>query len=328
MIAGAHGLNGARGRGRRMTLSGGDGPQLRGIDRLPGGAGDVPLVTRFAPSPTGYLHLGHAYSALFAFETARASGGLFRLRIEDIDRARCRPEFEQAIYEDLRWLGLAWDGPARRQSDHLAVYGEALAELRRLGVAYPCFCTRRQIRQEVEEAGRAPHGPSGEPLYPGVCRGLAPAEAERRIARGEPFAWRLDVARALATTGPLAWHDHRAGAVRADPAALGDVVIARKDVPTSYHLAVTVDDHLQGVTLVTRGEDLFHATHVHRLLQALLGLRTPAYYHHNLIADSGGQRMSKRNRAVTLRHLRATGLGPGGIWDMIGLRLPKVAAGP
>jgi glutamyl-Q tRNA(Asp) synthetase len=297
---------------------------LTGVDRLPTDADGRPNVTRFAPSPTGYLHVGHAYSALFACEAARASGGLFRLRIEDIDTGRCRPEFEQAIYDDLRWLGLLWDGPARRQSDQFDVYAKALAELRRLGVVYPCFCTRKQIRHEVEEAGRAPHGPSGEPLYPGVCRGLERAIAEARIARGEPFAWRLDTARALAQTGPLTWYDHRAGEVPADPGMLGDVVVARKDVPTSYHLAVTVDDHLQGVTLVTRGEDLFHATHVHRLLQALLGLPTPRYYHHNLIADSGGQRMSKRNRAVTLRHLRESGRRPDDVWNLIGLPLPKV----
>ncbi len=308
-----------------MTAGGG-GAVLRGTDFLPPfEAGDAMRVTRFAPSPTGYLHLGHAYSALFAWEAARQSGGAFRLRIEDIDRQRCRPEFEQATYEDLRWLGLDWDGPARRQSDHMDTYADALAELCRLGVAYPCFCSRKQIRAEVEEAGRAPHGPSGEPIYPGVCRGLAPAEAEARMARGEPFAWRLDVGKALSLTGPLSWLDHRAGTVQADPLSLGDIVIARKDVPTSYHLAVTVDDHLQGVTLVTRGEDLFHATHVHRLLQALLGLRVPTWYHHNLVADSLGQRMSKRNRAVTLRHLRESRRTPDAIWSLIGLPRHEVA---
>jgi glutamyl-Q tRNA(Asp) synthetase len=293
---------------------------LRGVDFIPmdlatGGAN----VTRFAPSPTGYLHLGHAYSALFAFEAARASGGRFRLRIEDIDRQRCRVEFEEAIYEDLAWLGLHWDAPVRRQSDHSDTYRLALDELIRLGVAYPCFCSRKQIRAEIEEAGRAPHGPSGEPIYPGICRHLDPAEAAARMERGEPFAWRLDVGRGLERTGPLDWIDWRAGSVCADPGLLGDVVIARKDVPTSYHLAVTVDDHLQGVNLITRGEDLFTATHVHRLLQALLDLRTPRYYHHNLVADSSGQRMSKRNRAVTLRHLRDTRHSPDDIWRMVGL---------
>lgn len=294
---------------------------LKGSDFLPlRRPGDPPFVTRFAPSPTGYLHLGHAYSALFAFEAARSTGGCFLLRIEDIDQQRCRPEFELGIREDLRWLGIHWDGPVRRQSEHGAVYQAALDELRELGVLYPCFCSRRQIRVEIEQAGRAPHGPSGEALYPGICRHLDPAQAEARIRNGEAYALRLDLAKALAVTGPLTWEDCRAGVVAADPSSLGDVVLARKDVPTSYHLAVTVDDHLQGVTLVTRGEDLFHATHVHRLLQALLGLRTPRYYHHNLVADSSGQRLAKRNRAITLRHLRDCRRTPDDIWRMIGLQ--------
>jgi glutamyl-Q tRNA(Asp) synthetase len=293
---------------------------IKGSDYLPApGEGEPPHVTRFAPSPTGYLHLGHAYSALFAFEAARMSGGPFLLRIEDIDRQRCRPEFEQGILEDLRWIGIDWDGPVRRQSDHLDVYRSALEELQRLGVIYPCFCSRKQIRVEVEHAGRAPHGPSGEALYPGICRHLDPAESAWRIRNGEPYALRLDIEKSLARTGPLTWEDCRAGVIEADPASLGDVVLARKDVPTSYHLAVTVDDHLQGVTLITRGEDLFHATHIHRLLQALLGLRTPRYYHHNLIADSSGQRLAKRNRAITLRHLRDCRRTPDDIWRMIGL---------
>ena len=296
---------------------------IKGSDFLPvPAAGEPPQVTRFAPSPTGYLHLGHAYSALFGYEAARYSGGRFLLRIEDIDRQRCRPEFEQGIYEDLGWLGIHWDGEVRRQSDHLATYRAALDDLRGLGVVYPCFCSRHQIRQEVDEAGRAPHGPSGEALYPGICRHLDPAEAAARMRGGEPYALRLDVARALARTGPLFWDDIRAGRIAADPLSLGDVVLARKDTPTSYHLAVTVDDHLQEVTLVTRGEDLFHATHVHRLLQALLGLRTPRYYHHNLIADSSGQRLAKRNRAITLRHLRDCRRTPDDVWRMIGLGAP------
>ncbi|HET6469743.1 MAG TPA: tRNA glutamyl-Q(34) synthetase GluQRS [Geminicoccaceae bacterium] len=299
---------------------------LHGVDFIPiDFAMAAASVTRFAPSPTGYLHLGHAYSALFAFEAARAAGGRFRLRIEDIDGQRCRAEFEEAIYEDLAWLGLSWDEPVRRQSDHLDTHRQALDELRHLGVAYPCFCSRKQIRAEIEEAGRAPHGPSGEPVYPGICRDLDRAEAESRMRRGEPYGWRLDVGRALGKVGEICWEDCRAGLVRAEPQLLGDVVIARKDVPTSYHLAVTVDDHLQGVTLVTRGEDLFTATHVHRLLQALLGLRTPRYYHHNLIADSSGQRMSKRNRAVTLRHLRETRRSPDDIWRMVGLAIQAPA---
>lgn len=293
---------------------------LKGSDflpvRQPGGA---PFVTRFAPSPTGYLHLGHAYSALFAFEAARSSGGHFLLRMEDIDRQRCRTEFELGIQDDLRWLGIEWDGATRRQSEHLDVYQAALDRLAKLEVLYPCFCSRRQIRVEIEHAGRAPHGPSGEALYPGICRHLDTTEGADRIRNGEPYALRLDVAKALALTGPLTWEDCRAGVVSAEPVSLGDVVLARKDVPTSYHLAVTVDDHLQGITLVTRGEDLFHATHIHRLLQALLGLRTPRYYHHNLVADSSGQRLAKRNRAITLRHLRDCRRTPDDIWRMIGL---------
>jgi glutamyl-Q tRNA(Asp) synthetase len=299
---------------------------LAGRDFVPLPEGSGPgNVTRFAPSPTGYLHIGHAYAALFAYEAGRAAGGSFRLRIEDIDLQRCRPEFEAAILEDLRWLGLGWEGQAMRQSDRFPAYEAALARLLELEVVYPCFCSRKQIRVEVEEAGRAPHGPSGEMLYPGICRRLDRAEQDYRRARGEPFAWRLDIGRALALTGPLWWYDVRGGWVAADPASQGDVVIARKDTPTSYHLAVTVDDAEQGVTLVTRGEDLFTATHVHRLLQALLELPTPSYYHHNLVADSSGERLSKRNRAVTIRHLRDIHRTPDDVWRMIGLELPAVS---
>lgn len=300
---------------------------LEGSDFLPASwRGEGTRITRFAPSPTGFLHLGHAYSAQFAYEAARAAHGQFLLRIEDIDRQRCRPEFEQAIKEDLLWLGLRWDRPVRRQSEHWGDYERALAKLRQKGVLYPCFCSRKQIQQEVEEADRAPHGPSGEPVYPGTCRRLAPAEREARMAR-EPFAWRLDVTKALALTGELTWIDCRAGEITADPESLGDVVLARKDTPTSYHLSVTVDDAIQGVTLVTRGEDLFHATHVHRLLQALLELPSPRWYHHNLLADRNGQRMSKRNRAMTLRHRRDLGDSPADIWRAIGLT-GHVAAEP
>lgn len=300
---------------------------LKGPDFLPTPEpGGPPTVTRFAPTPSGYLHLGHAYAALVAFESARAAGGRFLLRIEDIDPGRCRPEFEQGIFEDLRWLGMEWDGPARRQSEHLDLYGEAVAHLDRLGVIYPCFCTRRQIRAEIAHAGQAPHGPAGEAIYPGICRALGLGERTRRMAGGEAYALRLDVARALELTGPLTWIDLRAGELRAAPETFGDVVLARKDVPTSYHLAVTVDDAVQGVTLVTRGEDLFHATHVHCLLQALLGLATPRYYHHNVIADSNGLRMAKRNRAVSLRMLRQSGRRPEDIWRLLGLPDPSPAS--
>lgn len=293
---------------------------LRGPDRLPALFEDeAPRVTRFAPSPTGYLHIGHAYSALFGYEAARWVKGRFLLRLENIDPQRCRPEFEAAILDDLRWLGLAWDGEVRRQVEHFDTYQAALDRLRELEVIYPCFCTRSQIRREIEAAGAAPHGPGGEILYPGICRSLSASERERRQRFGEPFAWRLDVEKASRIAGPLSWYDCRAGWVEADPCIFGDIVIARKDVPTSYHLAVTVDDALQGVTLVTRGEDLFHATHIHRLLQALLGLPTPRYYHHNIVADSHGRRMAKRNRAVTLRHLREIGRRPEDVWRLLGL---------
>lgn len=295
---------------------------LRGADAVPIPApGEPPLVTRFAPSPTGYLHIGHAYSALFAFEAARLSGGRFLLRIEDIDRQRCRPEFERAIYEDLAWLSLPWNGEPVRQSDRMHLYTSALDRLRELGVAYPCFCSRKQIRMEVEQSGRAPHGPNAELIYPGICRDIDPAESAGRIAKGEPFAWRLDVDKCLSMTGPLAWYDCRAGWIDADPGRLGDPILARKDTPTSYHLAVVVDDGLQGVNLVTRGEDLFQATHLHRLIQALLGFEPPRYYHHNLVADSRGERLAKRNRAITLRHLRDIGRTPSDIWKMLGLKL-------
>jgi glutamyl-Q tRNA(Asp) synthetase len=299
---------------------------IKGSDFLPlPEPGEPPAVTRFAPSPSGYLHLGHAYAGLVAFECARAGGGRFLLRIEDIDVSRCRPEIEAGINEDLRWLGLNWDGPVRRQSEQQGDYRQMLERLHDLGVLYPCFCTRRQIRAEIAHAGQAPHGPAGETIYPGICRSLGNAERARRVAAAEPFALRLDVARAMALTGPLTWHVVRAGPMRATPELLGDVVLARKVVPTSYHLAVTVDDAMQGVTLVTRGEDLFPATHVQRLLQALLGLPTPRYYHHHLIADSTGLRMAKRNRAMPLRTSRQSGRRPDDIWRLIGLPDPVPA---
>jgi glutamyl-Q tRNA(Asp) synthetase len=259
------------------------------------------IVTRFAPSPTGYLHLGHAFSALFAEQAARAAGGRFLLRIEDIDRARCRPEFEAAIIEDLTWLGLEWHGAIRRQSDHFGDYRAALDRLDRLGVTYPCFCSRK----DIAAAQSAPHGPGA--IYPGTCRALSPAERIERIAAGRTYAIRLNVAAALAITGPLSWRDRHAGTVIARPELEGDPVIARRDTPTSYHLSVTVDDHLQGVTLVTRGEDLFAATHIHRLLQGLLGFKAPNYWHHPLLTNADGIRLSKRDGAVAIRMLREQG---------------------
>jgi glutamyl-Q tRNA(Asp) synthetase len=278
------------------------------------------VVTRFAPSPNGFLHLGHAYSALLAERAARLAGGRFLLRIEDIDLGRARPEFEASIYEDLAWLGLSWEQPVRRQSEHFEDYRAALSQLEALGAIYPCFCTRAEIAAEVERSQTAPHGPEG-PVYPGTCRALPPAEAAARRADGALFALRLDVARARARLGGagLAWHEEGRGRIEAMPELLGDVVLARKDVPTSYHLAVTVDDHLQGVTLVTRGEDLFHATHVHRLLQALLGYAAPAYRHHRLILGADGRRLAKRDRAQTLQALRWAGVTPEEVRRRLGL---------
>jgi glutamyl-Q tRNA(Asp) synthetase len=264
------------------------------------------IVTRFAPSPTGYLHLGHARSAWEGWRAARAAGGRFLLRIEDIDRGRCRPAFEAAICEDLAWLGLDWDGEVRRQSEHFADYRAALARLDGDGLLYPCFCTRKDIQAEIARAGGAPQGDDG-PVYPGTCRRLSIGERADRIAAGAGYALRLDVGAALARTGALDW-DENGRRIAAQPALLGDAVLGRKDVPASYHLAVTVDDALQGVTLVTRGVDLFAATHIHRLLQALLDLPTPAYRHHPLLTDAAGRRLAKRDRALTLRAMRAAGM--------------------
>lgn len=266
------------------------------------------IVTRFAPSPTGLLHPGHAYSALFAFEAAMTGGGRFLLRIEDIDFTRCRREFEVAILEDLAWLGLAWETPVRRQSDHLREYVMAAEQLRARGLLYPCFCTRKDIQREIDASGAAPHGPEG-PLYPGLCRGLSDDERQSRINRGESFAMRLDLNRAIAEAGDhLEWTDLERGPQKAQPAILGDVVLVRKDIGCSYHLAVAMDDALQGVTRITRGVDLFEATHVQRLLQALLSLPTPEYHHHPLICDPDGKRLAKRDEAETLRSLKSRGL--------------------
>ncbi len=266
------------------------------------------IVTRFAPSPTGLLHPGHAYSALFAFDAARRSGGRFLLRIEDVDFTRCRREFEDAILEDLAWLGIAWESPVRRQSDHLHEYVKVAEQLRVRGLLYPCFCTRKDIQREIEAAGAAPHGPEG-PLYPGLCRSLSEDERQSRIASGESFAMRLDLNRALAETGgELEWMDLERGPQKAQPEILGDVVLVRKDIGCSYHLAVVMDDALQGVTRITRGADLFEATHVQRLLQALLSLPTPEYHHHPLMLDSDGKRLAKRHEAESLHSLRLRGV--------------------
>jgi glutamyl-Q tRNA(Asp) synthetase len=280
---------------------------------------DMTTITRFAPSPTGLLHLGHAHSALFGWTEARDRNGLFLLRIEDIDPTRCRREFERQLMEDLSWLGLTWPTPVRRQSDHLDDYRTALDQLARSGVTYSCFCTRKEIEEEIARAGHAPHGPDGA-LYPGTCRRLSEDERSARSAAGQAFAIRLDVARASALAGSLSWHDIAAGQIDATPKILGDVVLARKDVPTSYHLSVTVDDALQGVTLVTRGKDLFHATHLHRLLQALLGYPTPDYHHHGLLTNDRGERLAKRDKAVSLRALREAGKTPAEVRAMAGFK--------
>jgi len=275
------------------------------------------IVTRFAPSPTGYLHLGHAHSAIFGWRAAAAVGGRFLLRIEDVDLARCRPEFETAIFEDLAWLGLDWEAPVRRQSEHMADYADALDRLDRLGLLYPCFCTRKEIRAEIAGATQAPHGPEG-PIYPGTCRSLSEDARQDRITAGTAYALRLDMAAASARAGPLTWTDRDAGEIAAAPLSLGDVVLARKEVATSYHLSVTLDDALQGVTLVIRGADLFHASHVHRLLQALLGLPVPEWHHHALIAGPDGERLAKRNDAASIRTLREAGKSPAEVRALAG----------
>ena len=270
-----------------------------------------PVVTRFAPSPSGRLHLGHAYAALFAHRAATDSGGRFLLRIEDIDSFRRRDVFEAAIKDDLRWLGLDWNGPILRQSERGDAYGAALEQLRGLELLYPCFCTRAEIRAEVADSAQAHHGPLG-PLYPGTCRELSVDEGQARIAGGEPHALRLAMARAVEhgherQGEPLTWRDHDAGTIAATPGDLGDVVLARKELATTYHLAVTVDDAFQGVTLVTRAADLFPATHVHRLLQALLDLPVPDYHHHQLLTGADGEPLTTRDGATALGALREAG---------------------
>lgn len=284
------------------------------------------IVTRFAPSPTGYLHLGHAFAAITAHDAAARAGGRFLLRIEDIDAARCRPEFEAAILEDIAWLGLAWERPVLRQSERFAAYGAALDRLAARGLMYPCFCTRSDIAAEIARSAEAPHGPEG-PHYPGTCRGLSEEERRARLDSGAVYALRLDVAKAAAQSGALSFEEQgsgpngQRGIVAADPLAFGDIVIARKEVPASYHLAVVVDDAFQGVTLVTRGNDLFAATQVQRLLQALLGLPAPGYAHHRLILDAQGCKFSKRDRAATLKSLRDSDTTPAQIRAQLGLPL-------
>jgi glutamyl-Q tRNA(Asp) synthetase len=275
-------------------------------------------ILRFAPSTNGFLHIGHAYSALVNFEMARATGGKLLLRIEDIDLERCRPEFEHAVYADLGWLGLSWEQPVRRQSEHFPEYASALARLTAQGLTYPCFCTRGDIIHAVSNIPDWPRDPDGSPLYPGTCRHLSRAQRERRLAAGGSPATRIDMAAALREVGfPLGWREYRSTSVGRDvpasPELWGDAVLARKDIPTSYHLSVVVDDALQDITDVVRGEDLFAATSLHRLLQALLDLPAPSYHHHALLRDAAGHKLSKSLRATPLRALRQDGMTPAAV---------------
>ncbi|MEM8697465.1 MAG: tRNA glutamyl-Q(34) synthetase GluQRS [Pseudomonadota bacterium] len=291
----------------------------------------APVATRFAPSPTGLLHLGHAYSALRAYDLAQEAGGRFLLRFEDIDTGRVREHYYRQIEDDLRWLGIEWREPPMLQSARFDAYRAALDRLKAMDLVYPCFCTRKDVAAEIAASVSAPHprsrptvnGPDG-PLYPGTCRALDEDERRRRVA-AEPHAWRIDMARAAAMTGPLSWIDSEAGSVAATPEIHGDVVLARKDVPTSYHLAVTVDDAAQGVTDVVRGADLFAATHVHRLLQHLLDLPVPHYHHHRLITDAAGKRLAKRDDARSLAALRQAGTNAEGIRAALRAGAPDIA---
>lgn len=287
-----------------------------------------PPVFRFAPSPNGLLHLGHAYSVLLNFDRARETGGRLLLRIEDIDATRCRPEFETAIYEDLAWLGIAWETPVRRQSEHLAEYRAALEKLAALGLVYPAVESRAEIAKLVaarEADGPWPRDPDGAPLYPGDAKSLLASERSRLIDSGAPCALRLDMAAACRRVAGLTWNelgegpDGERGMVAARPEAWGDVILARKETPTSYHLSVVVDDALQGVSEIVRGQDLFHATSVHRLLQVLLCLPEPAYRHHPLIRDANRRKLSKSTQATGLRELRAAGVTPAAICQLVGL---------
>jgi len=284
-------------------------------------------IFRFAPSPNGYLHLGHAYSALLNHDMARETGGRLLLRIEDIDAPRCRPEYEAAILEDLGWLGISWQPDVRRQSEYFDDYRAALAKLEAERLIYPSFESRSEIAALVAERdrhGRWPRDPDGVPLYPGRARQMPPAERQRRRGGGEPFALRLAMDAAVARAGVLTWTETgmgpqgQTGTVMAAPQMWGDVVLGRKEMPTSYHLAVAVDDALQGVTDVVRGQDLFWSTAIHRLLQALLGLPEPVYHHHKLIVDAAGRKLSKSTMATSLRELRASGATPADIRRMVG----------
>ncbi len=263
--------------------------------------------------------MGHAYSAILAYRATTEYAGRFILRIEDIDTNRCKPEFIDAIYEDLTWLGLQWEQPVRLQSEHFTDYQAALDVLKEKKAVYPCFCTRSEIIAEIEKAQSAPHGPDG-PLYPGTCKHLTQPERDVRIRSGEAHAWRLNLNTALSVIGPLPdWCDREKGPIKTTPSLLGDIVLARKDTPTSYHLSVVVDDAHQNINHIVRGNDLFHATHAHIVLQKLLGLPTPTYHHHSLLTDKNGERFAKRNRSATLKSLRETGMNAADLIAQIGL---------
>lgn len=279
------------------------------------------IVTRFAPSPTGHLHKGHAYSALSAFAFAGSHRGRFLLRIEDIDPGRCRAGNTEQIYEDLTWLGLEWEKPVRIQSEHRSDYNRVARDLHHRKLLYPCFCSRNDILREAERAGYAPHGSEG-PVYPGTCRKLSDDERAARIATGENHSLRLDLSRALEEIGSgLTWNDARHGIQPARPDLLGDAILVRKDIGTSYHLSVVIDDALQGITDIVRGVDLFDSTHLHRVLQALLDFPAPTYHHHPLLTDSGGNRLAKRDRAITLKSLRESGLSAANLRLELGFPL-------
>ncbi|WP_169567080.1 tRNA glutamyl-Q(34) synthetase GluQRS [Sneathiella limimaris] len=278
-------------------------------------------ITRFAPSPTGYLHVGHAYSASLAFEQAMKAGGRFLLRLEDIDQTRCRPEFEAAIYEDLAWIGLKWEEPVRKQSEHFEDYQALLEKLHDRELIYPCFCTRKEIAAEIARSPSAPHGPDG-PVYPGTCKHLSALEIDQNFSEDKPYALRLNMERALDAVSQdlLRFEEVGKGIIQCDPARFGDVVLARKETPTSYHLAVTFDDALQGVNLVVRGQDLFEATYLHCLLQHLLSLPTPRYLHHGLVSDLKGRRLAKRDKSATIRDIREQGYSPEEVRKLIGFQ--------
>jgi glutamyl-Q tRNA(Asp) synthetase len=278
----------------------------------------VTIQTRFAPSPTGRLHLGHALAARVAHDMARQSpGGRFLLRFEDIDGPRVREEYYDEIERNLEWLRLRRDGEAVRQSHRTAAYQSALVRLRDLGVAYPCFCTRKEIQDEWSAMAAAPQGPDG-PVYPGTCRRLTPEQRAEKFAANIPHAWRLDAEAAFLTTGRLSFNDLRFGTIPVQPDRLGDVVLARKDIGPAYHLAVVVDDAWQEITHVTRGEDLLSSTHVHRLLQVLLDLPEPVYLHHRLVVDATGKRLAKRCDSLSIDAMRRSGMTPDEVLTMAG----------